>query len=60
MVTALLEGPPGAGKTAIAATVAMESGFPFARVVCASDTMVPRRCFPVWRISPALCRRPDG
>ena len=40
MLTALLEGPPGAGKTAVAATVAAESGFPFSRVLCAADDMV--------------------
>lgn len=37
LVTALLEGPAGSGKTAIAATVAMESGFPFVKVVSAES-----------------------
>jgi len=40
MLTALLEGPSGAGKTALAATVALESGFPFARIICPADSMV--------------------
>lgn len=40
MVTALLEGPSGAGKTSLAATVALESGFPFARIICPADSMV--------------------
>jgi vesicle-fusing ATPase len=35
LITALLEGPHGTGKTALAATVAIESGFPFVKVVSA-------------------------
>ena len=35
LITALLEGPQGTGKTALAATVAIESGFPFVKVVSA-------------------------
>ncbi len=36
LLSALLEGPPGTGKTALAAAAASASGFAFARVVCAS------------------------
>ena len=35
----MLEGPPGAGKTAMAATVGLASGFPFVKVISA-DNMV--------------------
>lgn len=35
LVTALLEGRQGTGKTALAATVGIESGFPFVKVVSA-------------------------
>ena len=38
-MTALLEGPAGAGKTAIAATLGIDSGFPYVKVVSA-DNMV--------------------
>ncbi|PWN53756.1 AAA-domain-containing protein [Violaceomyces palustris] len=33
LVTALLHGPPGSGKTALAATIAMQSDFPFIKLV---------------------------
>ncbi|KAK9852554.1 hypothetical protein WJX84_006225 [Apatococcus fuscideae] len=39
LLTALLEGPPGTGKTALAATVGLGSQFPFVKVISA-DNMV--------------------
>ncbi|KAL4857940.1 Vesicle-fusing ATPase [Chlorella vulgaris] len=37
LVTCLLEGPGGTGKTALAATLAIESGFPFVKIVSAES-----------------------
>jgi vesicle-fusing ATPase len=37
LVTCLLEGPSGTGKTALAATLAIDSGFPFVKVVSAES-----------------------
>lgn len=39
LVTVLLEGPAGAGKTALAATLGIESHFPFVKVI-SPDNMV--------------------
>ena len=39
LLTCVLEGPPGSGKSALAATVGLESGFPFVKVVT-SDNMI--------------------
>lgn len=39
LVSVLLYGPPGSGKTALAATIAQASGFPFIKLV-SPDTMV--------------------
>ena len=37
LVTALLHGPPGSGKTALAATIALESGFPLVKTISAES-----------------------
>jgi vesicle-fusing ATPase len=39
LVSVLLHGPPGSGKTALAATIAMSSEFPFIKLV-SPDSMV--------------------
>lgn len=39
LVSALIHGPPGAGKTALAATIAMNSDFPFIKLI-SPETMV--------------------
>ncbi|KAF9580111.1 transport between ER and Golgi ATPase protein [Lunasporangiospora selenospora] len=39
LVSVLLHGPPGAGKTALAATIAMQSEFPFIKLI-SPETMV--------------------
>lgn len=37
LMSVLLQGPPGAGKTAIAAKIAVDSGFPFVRMISADE-----------------------
>ena len=39
LISALLHGPPGSGKTALAATIAMASEFPFIKLI-SPETMV--------------------
>ena len=36
-MSVLLQGPAASGKTAVAAKVAVESGFPFVRMISADD-----------------------
>lgn len=53
LLTCLLEGPSGAGKTALAATLGLESEFPFVKVI-SSDNMVgysePAKCQQIARV----------
>lgn len=37
LLTCLLEGPPGSGKTAMAATIGIDSEFPFIKIISAED-----------------------
>ncbi|KAH9561658.1 hypothetical protein CY35_05G034100 [Sphagnum magellanicum] len=37
LLTCLLEGPHGSGKTALAATIGIDSGFPFVKIVSAEN-----------------------
>ena len=39
LLTCLLEGASGSGKTAVAATLGIESGFPFVKVISSSSMM---------------------
>lgn len=39
LLSCLLEGPPGTGKTALAATIGIDSQFPFVKLISA-ETMV--------------------
>jgi vesicle-fusing ATPase len=54
LVTVLLHGPSGAGKTAVAATLAVESGFPFVKVLSA-DSLVslsePSKCAVIQKVN---------
>ncbi|KAL8046547.1 hypothetical protein ABFX02_08G184800 [Erythranthe guttata] len=53
LVTCLLEGPSGSGKTAMAATVGIESDFPFVKIISA-ETMVglgePTKCAQIIKV----------
>jgi vesicle-fusing ATPase len=37
LLTCLLEGPSGSGKTALAASIGIDSGFPFIKIVSAEN-----------------------
>ncbi|XP_074640083.1 vesicle-fusing ATPase-like isoform X2 [Tubulanus polymorphus] len=53
LITVLLEGPPSSGKTALAATIAKNSDFPFLKI-CSPENMVgftePAKCMAIKKI----------
>lgn len=57
IITCLLEGKPGSGKSALAATVALESKFPFMKLVSA-EAMVAmsttQKCAAIHKVKPPL------
>ncbi|CAL5222767.1 g5179 [Coccomyxa viridis] len=61
LLTCLLEGPSGAGKTALAATLGLESEFPFVKVI-SSDNMVgysePAKCQQIAKVFDDAYRSP--
>eukprot|EP00951_Prasinocladus_malaysianus_P013923 scaffold105954_cov44-Prasinocladus_malaysianus.AAC.1 len=53
LISCLLDGPMGSGTTALAATVAIDSGFPFVKII-SSDDMVgfsePAKCSKIAKV----------
>ncbi|KAG6387322.1 hypothetical protein SASPL_152509 [Salvia splendens] len=61
LVTCLLEGPSGSGKTAMAATVGIESNFPYVKIISA-ETMIglsePTKCAQIVKVFEDAYRSP--
>ncbi|GER31530.1 vesicle-fusing ATPase [Striga asiatica] len=61
LVTCLLEGPSGSGKTAMAATVGIESDFPYVKIISA-ETMIglsePTKCAHIVKVFEDAYRSP--
>ncbi|KAH6764278.1 AAA-type ATPase family protein [Perilla frutescens var. frutescens] len=61
LVTCLLEGPSGSGKTAMAATVGIESDFPYVKIISA-ETMIglsePTKCAQIVKVFEDAYRSP--
>ncbi|KAG6385450.1 hypothetical protein SASPL_154285 [Salvia splendens] len=61
LVTCLLEGPSGSGKTAMAATVSIESNFPYVKIISA-ETMIglsePTKCAQIVKVFEDAYRSP--
>ncbi|XP_031420137.1 vesicle-fusing ATPase-like isoform X3 [Clupea harengus] len=59
LVTVLLEGPPGSGKTALAAKIAEESEFPFIKI-CSPDKMIGHseisKCHAIKKVFDDACK----
>ncbi|KAL8505872.1 hypothetical protein ACS0TY_016917 [Phlomoides rotata] len=61
LITCLLEGPSGSGKTAMAATVGIESDFPYVKIISA-ETMIglsePTKCAQIVKVFEDAYRSP--
>ncbi|KAH8961013.1 hypothetical protein BDL97_05G028100 [Sphagnum fallax] len=63
LLTCLLEGPSGSGKTALAATIGIDSGFPFVKIVSAEnmiDLSEYRKCALITKVFDDAYKSPQS